>query len=706
MFRTLRSRRRPRYGAYVCAVMAAVLLLLSVTLLHSRLTFSRQNSRRFRLPSDGVVTTDPILDDPDFGITVSENDDRIDELDVVEENDQSRVSEEEILRGVEMEEDQSEQTRVSGFYFDHVSGAIRRPFDKRSIDKWEDYVGFDVGLGVDDRSMGVFGSDDVVVDEEVRRKLGEVTGVEDALLLKTGRRESLLREGWAVWFDAKSDFLRRDRMFKSNLELLNPLNNPLLQDPDSIGVTTLTRGDKLVQKGLLNGFKKVPFHVKKSLSVNAEETTLGVEVAVEKGDDSGKKNVLEGIVEGRPEIKRVDRRTLDDHDASNHSYNSQIVNSNEALSIANSLNSSLYKSNGNEVIHGNSVESNGNEVIQGNSVESNGKIVDSSIGELKNVDSNFQIKSEFSGHLYADGKRWGHFPGLHPHLSFSNFMNRFFRKCKCSMRVFMVWNSPPWMFSVRHQRALESLFFHHQDVCVVVFSETIELDFFKDFVKDGFKIAVAMPNLDELLRDTPTYIFASVWFEWRRTTFYSTHYSELVRLAALYKYGGIYLDSDILVLKPLSLLNNSVATEDQIAGSSLNGAVMAFSRHSLFLMECLREFYLTYDDTRLRWNGADLLTRVAKNFSSNESTNNKSMELKVLPSSIFFPISPQNITRYFAAPVTNTEKAQQDVVFQKILNDSFTFHFWNSLTSAIIPDPGSLVARFFDHSCIRCSDLL
>lgn len=51
----------------------------------------------------------------------------------------------------------------------------------------------------------------------------------------------------------------------------------------------------------------------------------------------------------------------------------------------------------------------------------------------------------------------------------------------------------------------------------------------------SYKVAVAMPNLDELLKDTPTHAFASVWLEWKNTKFYPTHYSELVRLAALYK---------------------------------------------------------------------------------------------------------------------------------------------------------------------------
>ncbi|KAK8968402.1 hypothetical protein KSP40_PGU002163 [Platanthera guangdongensis] len=96
----------------------------------------------------------------------------------------------------------------------------------------------------------------------------------------------------------------------------------------------------------------------------------------------------------------------------------------------------------------------------------------------------------------------------------------------------------------------------------------------------AFRIAVAMPNLDELLKDTPALIFASVWGEWRRTKHYPLHYSELVRLAALYKYGGVYLDSDLIVLKPLYSLKNSICIVDQRDGNStFSGAVMAFEKH-------------------------------------------------------------------------------------------------------------------------------
>ncbi|KAL5758392.1 hypothetical protein ACOSP7_021003 [Xanthoceras sorbifolium] len=697
MLRTLRSRRRPRYGAHVCALIAALLLLLSVSLLHTRLSQPHQilQHHHHQIPQNdaaSVVEIDPLLSDSDETASSNDREDKIDELDTVDEDQDNNDNNDD--DEAFSDQDQSKvSSSSSGYYFDHVSGSIRRAFNRRSIDDWDyDYTGFRFTLQsniVNNEIKGVFGSDDVAVDEETRRKMSQVRGIEDALLLKLGKSVSPLREKWGDWFDKKSEFLKRDRMFKSHLDVLNPVNNPMLQDPDGVGVTGLTRGDKLVQKWLLNEFKRVPFIGKKPLGVL--EANSGATL----GENSR-----------QSEIKRTDRRTLNDNGSSNGSNDRRVSNINENLSLNAKVNltneSSSNASNGSyikEVNNSNSCLSvSGNENLSNESDRSYETIRDSKAYERKN---------EFSSHVYADGRRWGYYPGFHPRLSFSGFMDAFFRRGRCSMRVFMVWNSPPWMFSVRHQRGLESVLVHHRDACIVVFSETIELDFFKDsFVKDGYKVAVVMPNLDELLKDTPAHIFASVWFEWRKMKFYNTHYSELVRLAALYKYGGIYIDSDIIVLKPLSSLNNTVGLEDPLAGSSLNGAVMAFRKHSPFILECLKEFYLTYDDANLRWNGADLLTRVARKFWSKENMSVKQVELKVQPSFIFFPIGSQYITRYFTAPATETEKAQQDALFKKILDVSLTFHFWNRLTSALIPERESLATRLMDHFCIHCFDVL
>ncbi|KAJ0247105.1 Uncharacterized protein HA466_0165620 [Hirschfeldia incana] len=626
----LRSRRaRSRHGAQACAVMSAVLLLLSVSFLYTRLSlFSSHSPTHLRsttpggedavLFPDSLLVSDSDVVDPTAtggrGSSAASTEDRIDEHDDAAIEDDRNSNEDDESQEAEQEQEVAtdpnrSKSSSSGFYFDHINGVVRRAFNKRSIDDWDyDYTGFTNDDELIVKSQALFGSDDVPLDESVRAKMVELASVEDALLLKTGKRVSPLREGWGDWFDKKGAFLRKDRMFRSNFETLNPLNNPMLQDPDGVGVTGLTNGDKVVQMWRLNEVKR-----------------------------GGGKKTLSVVVEKKKEASGVKRKTLDDDDK---------------------------------------------KVVEGKS-------------------------DEVSEHLYADGTRWGYYPGLEPGLSFSEFMDSFFRKEGCGVRVFMVWNSPGWMFSVRHQRGLESLLSQHRDACVVVFSETVELDFFRNsFVKDGYKVAVAMPNLDELLQDTPTHVFASIWLDWRKTKFYPTHYSELVRLATLYKYGGVYLDSDVIVLGSLSSLRNTLGMEDHASNESLNGAVMSFEKKSPFLLECLNEYYLTYDDKCLRCNGADLLTRVAKRFLNGKNRRMTQQEPNVRSFSVFFPISSQQITNYFAYPATEDEKTQQDEMFKKMINESLTFHFWNSVTSSLIPEPESLVARLLDHSCIRCSDVL
>jgi len=216
-----------------------------------------------------------------------------------------------------------------------------------------------------------------------------------------------------------------------------------------------------------------------------------------------------------------------------------------------------------------------------------------------------------------------------------------------------------------------------------------------------------VPNLDELLESTSTHEFASVWYEWRQTKYYPLHYSELIRLAALYKYGGIYLDSDIIVLKPLTSLRNTIGATNHVPGSSsYSGAVLAFEKQSPLLEECLKEFYSTYDDTHLQWNGAGLMTRVISNLSSKADENMWHLHTKLEPSATFYPISSTDIMRYFSEPDNMVEKAHHDAIFSRIVNDSTTFHFWNGITSTLVPEANSLVERILNRYCLHCLDVL
>lgn len=362
------AHRRPRVGpAHLCATLAALLLLLSVSVLYTRLAASA--SRRGFLPAtfSGVHPFPDSLADDDDDAAGGKLADPIDQWDEVEEDD-GQI------------EAAAADNQSSELYWDHAAGVARRSFGK---------LEYDSGGSLVERGEMAFTSDDLPLDESVREKLGEIRSVEDALLLKGGHGGgSKLRDGWAPWFEQKGAYLRRDRMFRGNLESLNPMNNPLLQDPDLPGLTSLTRGDRIVQKAMLNEISKLPF---------------GLDY-----DKNGRKTVrkLNSQVHDQPSLKKV-------------------------IKLGN-------------------------------------------------------LRKKSKEPIFADGRRWGYYPGVNSKLSFSEFMRQFLGKGSCSISIFMVWNGPDWMYGVRHQRGLESVLRVHSDACVVVFSETIELNFFSDFVDDGY----------------------------------------------------------------------------------------------------------------------------------------------------------------------------------------------------------------------------
>ena len=382
-------RRRSGLGPQLCAVAAALLLLVSLAVLHSRLSSSSSpfplssSSRSSTTDSAATNSTALLADDDDAavaldpdltlttvttgaatdgGAATNPDDDRIDELDVLDEDDSTAAT--------EAENDASASATAASLLWDHAAGVARQPFRLPAAGD-----PLPVGLPHLDSPRRIpaaaFGSDDEPVDLELRVEISSISGIEDALLLKpaSGRSETRLRSGWARWLEGKADYLRRDRMLRSNLELLNPRNHPLLQDPDSPGLTSLTRGDRMVQRMLVAEIEK----------------------------DSSKNF-------GRRSLKSAD---------SEHGMGATVEEPEEA-------------------------------------------------------------------------RRWGYFPGVDPHLGFSDFMEEFFEHGKCSLRVFMVWNSPQWAYGVRHQRGLESLLLQHPDACVVVLSETLELEAFQEFVKEGY----------------------------------------------------------------------------------------------------------------------------------------------------------------------------------------------------------------------------
>ncbi|CAN6235711.1 unnamed protein product [Urochloa humidicola] len=133
-------------------------------------------------------------------------------------------------------------------------------------------------------------------------------------------------------------------------------------------------------------------------------------------------------------------------------------------------------------------------------------------------------------------------------------------------RFFMTWLSPLAQFGRRELLVLESLFRWHRGACLLVASDTMDsaggAARLRPFLDRGLRVAVASPDFAYLLDGTP----AEPWLAAARrggvkpgSVPLGQNLSNLLRLALLYRYGGAYLDADVVVLRPFAgVLRNAV----------------------------------------------------------------------------------------------------------------------------------------------------
>ena len=95
-------------------------------------------------------------------------------------------------------------------------------------------------------------------------------------------------------------------------------------------------------------------------------------------------------------------------------------------------------------------------------------------------------------------------------------------------------------------------------------------------------VRVIYGNLMEHLRDT--YLWDHWYLEghFNRSQMPHVHLSDAVRLALLHKLGGIYLDLDVIVLRPLHCLHNTAGYLTQLNNWIENG-VLTFDRMHPFI---------------------------------------------------------------------------------------------------------------------------
>eukprot|EP00316_Scyphosphaera_apsteinii_P001767 CAMPEP_0119304030 /NCGR_PEP_ID=MMETSP1333-20130426/5363_1 /TAXON_ID=418940 /ORGANISM="Scyphosphaera apsteinii, Strain RCC1455" /LENGTH=290 /DNA_ID=CAMNT_0007306839 /DNA_START=145 /DNA_END=1017 /DNA_ORIENTATION=- len=276
----------------------------------------------------------------------------------------------------------------------------------------------------------------------------------------------------------------------------------------------------------------------------------------------------------------------------------------------------------------------------------------------------------------------------------------------------MIWSTDGASFGLISRRSLESIFFHHPHASVHVFSNTLPAGFFGDFTSAGFVIHLERYNLTQLLQDTPAAAWLTQLARWREGPYFYSHVTDVMRLALIYREGGVYMDMDMLLVRPLRLalvpstlthppptgaasevLGNAIGIESYIDGDTsrpiLNGALLIFEPGSSFILSALHEFATTYKPELWGWNGPELLTRVHLSCATSQQGHSR---VQIEPPVAFYPVHWLDVPLF----ASRTQLERQYRLWDTIRQSSYAVHLWNRKTAEVAVSRQSLLHRILE----------
>ncbi|KAF3449730.1 hypothetical protein FNV43_RR10461 [Rhamnella rubrinervis] len=282
----------------------------------------------------------------------------------------------------------------------------------------------------------------------------------------------------------------------------------------------------------------------------------------------------------------------------------------------------------------------------------------------------------------------------------------------CTVQFYMVWLSPAKSFGKREVLAVDSLFKTNSKACLMIISRTMDSEsgyrILKPFLDRRFRVLAISPDLPFLVKNTPAETWLQAMTSGTRDPGYipmSQNLCNLIRLAMLYKYGGVYLDTDFIILKDLSELRNSVGAQsvdhETKNWTRLNGAVMIFDINHPLLVDFIEEFASTFNGNKWGHNGPFLVSRVIERVGSTSGYN-----VTVLPPKAFYPVDWIKIRRLFKKPENGVESRWAESMLNE-LNDGETYavHLWNKRSRELKIEEGSVMARLILDHCVVCEDI-
>ena len=191
-----------------------------------------------------------------------------------------------------------------------------------------------------------------------------------------------------------------------------------------------------------------------------------------------------------------------------------------------------------------------------------------------------------------------------------------------------------------------------------------------------------------------------------------SHLTDLIRFAVLWKFGGTYLDFDMLLLRPLAAFHNSFAAQkdekDALTmddSDPYNFAFAIFEPKHPFLRAVMENVSYVYDPQLWPCVGPRLITSFVNDWSSRgkvefhkelpkeaiSRSNINASIVHVFPHVYFYPL----YWKFGASLVLRNESSKRD--FNRLMSSAVTLHIWSRSTNMSTIEKGSTLYMLMNH---------
>lgn len=257
-------------------------------------------------------------------------------------------------------------------------------------------------------------------------------------------------------------------------------------------------------------------------------------------------------------------------------------------------------------------------------------------------------------------------------------------------------------FMWRHWRCVESVFHHHPFATVVIHSNTLSQTTFDVLTEAGYDIRVESYDLVELAKGTPAEAFVREELPYAREgEHWYSHATDLLRLLILFKRGGVYMDTDVIVVRSLSdLPTNVIGWESRL---NMNGAFLKFRKGHPFLEACIWKFSRHYSQA---WseNGPLLISRVWREWSASRDGGG---DVSAVHREAFYMFSYREIKKECFEETSGSSYKTNLKILRSL---AYVVHLYSKVTAAygtkqMRIKEGTLCKHILNSFCVLCDEV-